>query len=262
MIFKRTTSTTSPETEHKPGRGPIKLLRLFISKFISKPVMILVVLASLGFGGWAFYQYQHSQQQIAKLSSLEGQQELQKTEVESLKKSLSKHMLLPSDEEPSIATITNIEVLKKDQPFFEKAQNGDKVVVYSNEKKAIIYSPQKDVVVNVGALVVDQSASAPTQAEILSLEIRNGTTETGLARKISDMLKNKNQAFSAIDFKDAAKQDYKQTVVVDLGKNQNKQLIKSLSTVLGTAVVTTLPEGESGSKADVLVIIGQDQNQR
>ena len=60
---------------------------------------------------------------------------------------VSKHILLPPGETPRIVTITSAEILKKDQPFFTYASNGDKLLVYS--KKVILYNPKDDRVIDI-----------------------------------------------------------------------------------------------------------------
>lgn len=63
---------------------------------------------------------------------------------------------LPKDENPTVATVSNIETLK-DQPFFEKASLGDKVLIYSVSGKVILYSPSRDIILNVSPLRFEPS---------------------------------------------------------------------------------------------------------
>ena len=125
-----------------------------------KPLPIILVLAFLGlagFGGWSFYSYKQAKEEVLRLSTLEGQLGLQKREVDELLSAVAKHLVLPNDEEPTIATISDIDVLGENQPFFDGASNGDKVIVYVSAGKAIIYSPDRDVIINVGAVIVDDN---------------------------------------------------------------------------------------------------------
>lgn len=62
---------------------------------------------------------------------------------------VGKHLLLPK-EEPQVVTVTNVEILKREQPFFTLAQNGDKLLVYAS--KVVLYRPTEDKVVDVAAL--------------------------------------------------------------------------------------------------------------
>ncbi|MBX4195358.1 hypothetical protein KW796_00095 [Candidatus Parcubacteria bacterium] len=58
---------------------------------------------------------------------------------------------LPKDEMPTIATITTMENLR-DQPFFKDAMVGDKVIVFNNSRKAILYRPGTKKVIGVATL--------------------------------------------------------------------------------------------------------------
>lgn len=57
-------------------------------------------------------------------------------------------IILPVDELPTIATVTDPKALEG-QPFFDKAEAGDKVLVYADAKKAILYRPSVDKIVEV-----------------------------------------------------------------------------------------------------------------
>lgn len=64
---------------------------------------------------------------------------------------VAKHALLPTDEQPTIATISDPEKLKG-QAFFTSAQTGDKVLVYSKAGKAVLYRPSIDKVIVMAPL--------------------------------------------------------------------------------------------------------------
>ena len=235
-------------------------LKRFNVKSLSKLVFVLIL---IGFAGWSFYSYQQSQKEVVRLSTIEGQQKLQEDEIESLLKKIRAHMMLPEDEEPTVATVSDVDALIEQQPFFNGTQNGDKVLVYVKARKAIIYSPERDVIVNVGAVMVDNTPIAVEEESSeefaqLTIELRNGTDTSGLTRQLSSRLQDEN-SLNFTDFSDASKKDYDQTVVVDLGKTENKELVNSLAQVLGTNVVSQIPDGEDNTDAEVLVIVGQDQ---
>ena len=63
---------------------------------------------------------------------------------------VGKLMVLP-EEQPTIATVTDIEQLK-DQPFFVNAKKGDIVLIYTKAKKAILYDPVSNKIVEVSFL--------------------------------------------------------------------------------------------------------------
>lgn len=72
-------------------------------------------------------------------------------EVKSLVSKVGKLMVLPGGETPTIATVSDPEALS-DQTFFVDAKVGDKVLIYSNAKKAILFSPEQNKIINIAPL--------------------------------------------------------------------------------------------------------------
>lgn len=74
---------------------------------------------------------------------------------------VGKLLVLPSDEEPTIATVSDLTKLKN-QAFFAKAQFGDKVLIYNRAKKAILYRPSNNQIIELAPLI-DSGSSSQTQ---------------------------------------------------------------------------------------------------
>lgn len=88
-------------------------------------------------------------------------------EIKKIVAQVSKLIVLPEGETPTLATVADPEKLQ-DQDFFAKAKTGDKVLIYANAKKAILYNPETNKIVeiapiNIGATVAPTpvSKSAP-----------------------------------------------------------------------------------------------------
>lgn len=64
---------------------------------------------------------------------------------------LGKLVVLPNDEEPTIATVTDLTELQK-QEFFRQAKVGDKVIIYPKAGKAILYSPSTNKIVEMAPI--------------------------------------------------------------------------------------------------------------
>ena len=65
-------------------------------------------------------------------------------------------------ETPTIATVSDPEALKN-QAFFVDAKKGYKVLIYSNAKKAFLYDPSADKIVNIAPLNTEASkTTAPS----------------------------------------------------------------------------------------------------
>lgn len=77
-------------------------------------------------------------------------------EVAELVAEIGTKMILPVGEEPAIFDITDPAQLASQQAFFVDAEQGDKLLVYSTTAKAIIYSPSRGLIVNVGPVTFDE----------------------------------------------------------------------------------------------------------
>lgn len=67
---------------------------------------------------------------------------------------VNKIILLP-DEKPVVLTVNDKDKVNQ-QKFFKNTQNGDKVLVFSNQGRAILYRPSDKKIIEVG--LVDLSA--------------------------------------------------------------------------------------------------------
>jgi len=113
---------------------------------------ILLFIALLAAIGVAVYFYL----QVAQLKK--NPQQVSQEEVQQLVDKVSKLMVLPEGETPTVATVNDPEKLK-DQPFFSKAQVGDKVLIYTNAKKAILYNPATNKIVDVAPVNIGNNAT-------------------------------------------------------------------------------------------------------
>jgi hypothetical protein len=99
----------------------------------------------------------YSQYQVFILKDLEDSKTVPRTNDEIIK-AISHHILLPEGGRPQIATIQNVEKIKRTQDFFKNAVNGDIVLISGN--LILIYRPSKDVLVSVGDI---SGATLPSQ---------------------------------------------------------------------------------------------------
>lgn len=63
-------------------------------------------------------------------------------------------IVLPDDEEPTIATVTDPDKLR-DQVFFAHAKKGDQVLIYTKARKAYLYDPKANRLLEVAPLTVE-----------------------------------------------------------------------------------------------------------
>ena len=73
--------------------------------------------------------------------------------LEAVMSNIGRHVVLPSDEMPALLTVTD--PAKVNTQFLKQAQSGDKVLVYQKYKRAIIYRPSLDKIVDIGPVIIE-----------------------------------------------------------------------------------------------------------
>ncbi len=132
----------TPET--KPARKSRS------SKLKGKSLLVLALLLIIAIASsFYFYSKYHDVQ-----NKLKHPEVVVKTETQSLIDKVSKHAELPGGEQPTIATVSDVSKLAK-QTFFANAKNGDKVMIYSKAKKAILYRMGEDRIINIAPLNIN-----------------------------------------------------------------------------------------------------------
>jgi hypothetical protein len=135
------------------------------------PVLLFVLL--LGALAGAGYLYR-------RVKALEqNPQTVVQEEVKSLVDTVGKLMVLPDGETPTIATVTDPEKLK-DQAFFANAQKGYRVLIYANARKAILYDPAGNKIVDIAPINIGNETTAKTSGSVsgASTSKTNTTTTT------------------------------------------------------------------------------------
>ncbi|OGG31364.1 hypothetical protein A3A63_02265 [Candidatus Gottesmanbacteria bacterium RIFCSPLOWO2_01_FULL_46_9] len=234
-----------------------------IPKFppIKKEYMVVVALIIFAVVPSVFFytQYQMAKQRLANPAQFAAE------EGKKLVDAVSKLMTLPGDEVPTVATVNDKEKLKN-QPFFANTENGDKVLIYTNAKKAILYRPSINKIidvapVNIGPTNASESAQiaavATPAVPAVKFVLRNGTNIVGLTKKLETELKGIMKNADIIDKDNAKRRDYEKSIIIDIKGNkaaQAAQIAKDVSIIVGS-----MPEGESTPSADFLVILGTDK---
>jgi len=222
----------------------------FAKTMVVRVVLALIALLILAIGAYYYLQYQKTQQ-LLKNPSLAAQ-----VEAQTLVARVGRLMELPQCEQPTIATVSDVTKLQG-QSFFRKAQNGFKVLIYTKARKAILYDPKGDKIVEVTSLALEQPASASaTLTKPVTVVLYNGTTTYGLATNVEKQLKDNGMKLTVALKANAKKQTYTKTVVIDL-TGKNAAMAKELASFLG-GEVGPLPTGETKpTGADILVILGK-----
>lgn len=195
----------------------------------------------------------------------------QEVQVERTVAAVGKLILLPENEAPLVATIVDATTLEQEQAFYRGAENGDQLLIYGNSLRAILYSPERNIIVNVGPVEVpnegstvaqapedsnvDEEAPLP-QAEVLTIDIRNGSGEDGAASELAAAL-DEEEGYLVQSVTDAARTDYRATTIINQTNGEKEALVSIFVERIGGTVSTILPSDEAESDADIIVIIGE-----
>ena len=121
---------------------------------INKLTTVLAVVAVAAFGS-TYYFY-------GEYASLKANpNKVAQEETARVVAKVSRLIVLPEGEEPTVATVADPEVLK-DQPFFAKAKKGDRVLIYANARKALLYDPESNRIVEVAPINIGQPTGEST----------------------------------------------------------------------------------------------------
>lgn len=254
MSEETTTTVESPKKRRAIKKGMV----------IGLLLLLLIAVAS---GGWYLYYVESKTLRDIKKDPSK-LQELNKDEVAQLVAKVRMLYELPGDEQPTVATVADAEALKKSEPFFAKAQNGDKVLIYAKAKKAILYRPSTNKIIEVAPINIGpaegtgeaspsaQPTSTETSAVRGTVDLRNGTETAGLVASYETELKTKAPSVSVVARGNTVNTDYVRSVVVDV-KGTRAADVASLAKTLGFTV-GTLPAIEATPSGDFLIILGSD----
>jgi len=114
----------------------------------------VLLLAFIAVTGLAAYLYSQNLQ-LKKNPQVAAQQQTQR-----IIDQVSRLIVLPAGEVPTIATVTDPKLLK-DQPFFANSQKGDEVLIYTNARKAILYRPSANIIIDVAPVNIGNATATP-----------------------------------------------------------------------------------------------------
>lgn len=251
--------------ESAPSNGKQKKNTVLISSFLT---LFLLFIAASGVAAYFYVQYKNAP--VPKTAE---------DELGQIKSIIGKMIELP-DETPTLATINDKSKLEKSS-FFDRAENGDKVLLYTNAKKAILFRPSTQKIIDVTTInvadstvtapvtdvspvvdapkeaMVDEQMTTPAETPVpLRLALYNGTMKIGVTNTLEDSIISKFPAVTVEKKEKAVKSDYAETQVIDLS-GKNADFVSKLAEAIGGKVVATLPEGEVNPGTDILVIVGQ-----
>lgn len=231
-------------------------------KLFGTAVLIVLFVAITATAAYFYWQYS----QVVKKNST--------TEVTQLVTEIGEIMLLPNSL-PTVATVTEKEKLEP-QSFFKNAENGDKVLLYIEEKKAILYRPSIKKIIEVSPIqsdttaqnqleqtiantTTDNAAETEQEAEPMpTIVLYNGTETPGITSSVEKSLSSLPFEFEVLEKENAQENTYEETRVFDIsGKYSDKA--EEIAKTLNVTVETELPSSEKKPNSDILIIVGKDR---
>ena len=223
-----------------------KVTKTGTSKGFKIASRILIVLVIVTLAGLAFYL--HKENNNLKKNPISAE-EAQKQENSRIIESVSKLYSLPKDETPTIFFVSDKDKLSeqyKNQEFFQKAENGDYILIYEKGKVALLYRPSEKRLVDVRPYTVQSSISIA----LLGQEVARASLE----KKLNDSFGSE----ISIGTKANSKTTLAGVTVVDLSGKYAEQAKKIAETLKGK--VGNLPEGETKPEgADIVIITGSTE---
>ena len=218
------------------NKGILMPKRVLKANAIISIILTVIAIALAGLTFFFFRQYQ---------SIKKNPNQIAQAEIDAVVANVSKIIDVPKDETPTLATVQDKEKLK-DQPFFAMAENGDKILIYTKAKKAIVYRPKENKLINAGPLVID-----PKSLPQLAI-INAGGDVNNAVKKISEKFADIVTIASSETAKNKA--NVKQTTVVDV-TGKSGELANNIAKEIG-GTVGPLPAGETAPNgANIIVFI-------
>ncbi len=149
---------------------------------------LLIVAVILVAGYFVYNQQKQAKTLKQELTELkQNPQKITEDETKALLEKVGQLIELPN-EQPTIATVTDPSSLK-DQAFFANAQVDDRVLIYSVAKKAYLYRPSTNKVIEVAPVNLEDDSKAVKQ--------KSSNTNTANSNTSSSTNSNKNTSSSS-----------------------------------------------------------------
>lgn len=147
-------------------------MSLFTSIIMNKKLLTIILIVGLAVLSFTFYRRSVTLAlELQKLTVMNEQLQTGNNpegiaQAKAIIDKVREHIEIPSDVEPTVATIVDVEALRKGNEFYKNAKNGDHLIV--TPTRAILYDPVKDIVLDV----VPVQLEAPAQASSSSAAVK------------------------------------------------------------------------------------------
>lgn len=172
-----------------------------------------------------------------------------------VKSQVGKLILLPTDEQPTLATVTDRAKLK-DKFLAAKSETGDRVLIYTKNKLVIIYRPNINKIVAVGLLTADP---ALPESKGATLTVLDSTNDPSRKQNIINKIKT---AYPDIKITDGGKADVTNlpnTIVIDNTAPSRKSNLQVALENIIPGKEGIIPLGQTRPSTDMTIIVGADK---
>ena len=173
-------------------------------------------------------------------------------DIASVKAAVSKLMILPNNEEPTLASVQDKSKLT-DEFLRSKTENGDKVLVYTDSHLVIVYRPSIQKIAAVGVANVDP---AYPESKGTTIIVKDGSNNPAKTKQILDTIRSEYPDSKVTDGGKTNKQDFQDTIVID--NSNNKDYLVEALTVKLPGKRGIVPLSEPRTDSDIEVIVGVD----
>lgn len=178
---------------------------------------------------------------------------------------IRKLVAIPEDEKVNIARIDNADTLKQQNPdFYKDVKQGHYLVVMPSSQRVLIYDKEQNRIVNFSSYsikveIVPEKDIDPAEKP-LTIEIRaTSFADQAKVAQLTDALKKTSPNYKVTVVKNSDKNpDFKGIQVVLLNRQRKPKMSQNIIAHVGSNnIIEKLPEGESSSNADVVLIVGR-----
>jgi hypothetical protein len=204
-------------------------------------------------------------------------------EIDALVETVSALVELPAGEIPTVATVTNKERLD-DQPFFRRAENGDKILIYEQSGRAFLYRPSAERLIDITAVNIEKvDTPVPPEAPVAEPEpvpeatlpavsegaaaldtlpagtriaLYNGSRKVGVTNTVEETIKGQFPQVEVSLKEKAAKDDYTGFQIIDIRGDFGAAAAFLAEALAGTVIPLPAEETVNSETSDLLVIVG------
>lgn len=224
--------------------------RLGFSQFYIVPVLFITGLITLVLCIYFFVQYQRVSILLRSPNAALVQ------EGDEIMQIIRPAIHIAKDEKPTIATVADTTKLVG-QPFFERAENGDKVLIFKTSNTVVLYRPSIKKIIAVSSIPKGDQTTLPSTTQNNSMPLRiavlNGSRVNGVAKKTAEAILKQVENVTIVEEETADKKSYTKAQVV-YTTPQAHVVAAQIAELLSGEITTKLPDGEKGYNADIVVI--------